>query len=269
VVTGGASGIGAALVRLLASQGASVVIADIEIDRAEAVAADIRAARGDAVAVLADHADQASLDALADTAFERFATVDLVVANAGVGVAGALHLTPQRNLDWVLAVNLGGPIGLAQAFVPRMIDQESPSCFAITGSEHSLGLPERGGTASAYTVSKHAVLGVAETLRRDLADTGVAVSIICPAMVATDIWNPLRTRHERFGGPRVTDESRRPPATLGLPATEAATRVLAGLESGEFYVLTHGADIADVHHARAREIDDTLARFRERYGTDV
>ena len=269
VITGGATGIGAALARAIAGRGGKVVIGDIDLNSAEATAAEIREAGGIAWAFSADHADAQSLETLAATAFEYLGQVDLVFANAGVGAGGPLYSTPQRNIDWVFAVNLIGPIALARAFVPRLIAQGSASRFIVTSSEHGVGLPARGGQASIYTVSKHGVLAIAETLRRDLAETPVAVSVICPALVISEIWNPLRTRHERFGGPRFMSEEHRDSQAGGLPADVAAQRILAGIDAGEFYLLTHGRDIAEVHADRAREIEGALERFAARYGGDA
>ncbi len=267
VITGAASGIGAALADHLAVRGTHVILADIDADRVEGVAQAIRARGGTATACIVDHADRASIEDLAVFAKAELPSIDLVIANAGVGAGGPLWSTPQRNIDWVMAVNLMGPIWMAQVFVPLMIEAGRPSRFAMTGSEHSLGLPARGGQASIYTVSKHAVLGVAETLRRDLAETPVDVSIICPAVVLTDIWNPLRTRHERFGGPRVLEQ--RTSTEPGLTPDEAASRILDGLDAGEFYVFTHGNDIAEVHGAQAADITQALDRFRDRYGAEA
>jgi NAD(P)-dependent dehydrogenase (short-subunit alcohol dehydrogenase family) len=265
VVTGGASGIGLGLGRALSARGARVILADIEYERAQQAAAEI----GDhTIAVPLDQADEASVAALAEQAFAHLGKVDAIFANAGVGAGGPLHTTPQRNVDWVMTVNLMGPIWLARHFVPRMQAQHGKAHFIITGSEHSLGLPSRGGQASIYTVSKHAVLGVAETLRRDLAESNVAVSIICPAVVTTDIWNPLRTRHERFGGPRSAGNEP-PPGQIGLDPSVAAERILAGLDADEFYLFTHGTEIAEVHGAQAEEISRAIARFQARCGPDA
>lgn len=263
VITGAASGIGLALARGLAGRGAHVILADIELERAQAAAAGIGE---NAIAMPVDQADEASIAALADAAFDHFGTIDAVFANAGVGAGGPIFSTPQRNIDWVMAVNLIGPIWLSRHFVPRLIAQDRRSRFILTGSEHSLGLPARGGQASIYTISKHAVLGFAETLRRDLAGTPVDVSIICPAVVTTDIWNPLRNRHERFGGPRTLSE--RPTSQEGLDPDAAAARIIDALSDGEFYVFTHGSDIAEVHGEQANEIRGALARFQARYGAD-
>ena len=90
-----------------------------------------------------------------------------------------------------------------------------------------------------------------------------------PGIVATEIWNPLRTRHERFGGPKLVDPARRPDPARGLTPAEAAERILAGFDAGEFFVFTHGRDIAEVHDRRAREIEQALARFAARYGDEA
>lgn len=243
------------------------MLADIELDKAQAVATAICANGGNAIAHFADHADTASLTELARQSIEWIGSVpELVVANAGVGAGGAIYKTPRRNIDWILAVNLIGPIELAQAFVPAMIEAGTPSRFAITASEHAIGLPSRGGQASIYTISKHAALGFAETLRRDLADSCVAVSVICPAVVNTDIWNTMRNRHEKYGGPRQLDATHKPAADHGLSPEDAAARICAGFDANEFYVFTHGADLAEVHAGREKEISAALARFAERYG---
>lgn len=268
-ITGAASGIGGALVHKLAASGARVLIGDIDLAGAQATVDAIRAAGGDALAAFADHADPASIAAFADLAFEELPPIDLVIANAGVGAGGPLYSTPQRNVDWVLAVNVGGPIAMAQSFCPRLIAAGRPARFALTASEHALGLPPRGGQASIYTVSKHAALGVAETLRRDLAETPVRVSVICPGMVVSEIWNPLRTRHDRFGGPRQLDGQYAVENRTGMAADLAADRILDGFAADEFFVLTHGQDVAAVAQARHDDFAVARARFAARYGEDA
>jgi NAD(P)-dependent dehydrogenase (short-subunit alcohol dehydrogenase family) len=269
VITGAASGIGAALAQALAAQGARLVLGDIDLPAAQATVDAIRAAGGKAEAAFADHADPASIAAFADFAFHELGAIDLVVANAGVGAGGPLYSTPQRNVDWVMAVNVLGPIAMAQAFCPRLIEAGRPARFAVTASEHALGLPPRGGMASIYTVSKHAALGVAETLRRDLAATPVRVSAICPGLVVSEIWNPLRSRHEKFGGPRMLDAKFATENRTGMPADVAAHRILDGFAADEFFVLTHGHDVAEVAQARFADFAAARARFAARYGQDA
>jgi NAD(P)-dependent dehydrogenase (short-subunit alcohol dehydrogenase family) len=269
VITGAAAGIGAALARHLSAQGTQIVLADVELDKAEAQAAQIREAGGHACALFVDQGNPESIDTLATQVRNWMGAPALVLVNAGVGAGGALHTTPKRNVDWVLNVNLFGPIEMARAFVPMMVEANVPSRFALTASEHALGLPRRGGSASIYTVSKHGALGVAETLRRDLTETCVAVSVICPAIVNSEIWNTMRNRPDHLGGPRLLGPEHRPDPAQGLSCEVAASRIADGLEAGEFYIFTHGADVAEVHRARANEVDLALARFAMRYGGEA
>lgn len=259
LITGAASGIGLALAQKLVARGAHVILADIEVERARAAAACMG---GNASAAFVDHADEGSIEALAKTAFGQFGHVDAIFANAGVGAGGALHTTPQRNIDWVMSVNVMGPLWMARHFVPRMAAQDTRSRFVVTGSEHSLGLPVRGGQVSVYTMSKHAVMGLALTLRRDLKDSPVDISIVCPAVVTTDIWNPMRNRHDRFGGPRSAGEQ--PAGQIGLDPGVAAKHILRGIDANEFYLFTHEAEVAEVHDAQALEIASAIDRFRNR-----
>jgi NAD(P)-dependent dehydrogenase (short-subunit alcohol dehydrogenase family) len=267
IITGAAAGIGAALAQHLAATGTKVVLADVELEKANAVADAITASGGAAKALMLDQGNAESIASLAKASLEWIGHApDLVVANAGVGAGGAIFNTPRRNIDWVLGVNLVGPIELARAFVPLMIERGIPSRFVTTASEHAVGLPSRGGQASIYTISKHGALGFAEVLRRDLEGTCVAASVICPAVVNTDIWNTMRNRPPQFGGPRLLDEAHKPDPALGLSSEVAAARITEGLEAGEFYIFTHGQDIGEVHRARANELDAALARFAARYG---
>jgi NAD(P)-dependent dehydrogenase (short-subunit alcohol dehydrogenase family) len=270
VITGAAAGIGAALARHLAGDGAKVVLADIEIGKAQGVADAINAAGGDAQAFLLDQGDAESIARFAEDSVNWIGHApDLVLANAGVGAGGAIYSTPRRNIDWVLGVNLIGPIELARAFVPLMIERGQLARFVTTASEHAVGLPSRGGQASIYTISKHGALGFAEVLRRDLDGTCVSASVICPAVVNTDIWNTMRNRPLHYGGPRLLDETHKPDPVHGLSPDAAAQRIVDGLEAGEFYVFTHGQDIAEVHRARADELDAALNRFSNRYGAST
>src|SRR5262245_56338609 len=120
LVTGGASGIGRALALTWARAGMHVVVADIELDRAEAVAAEARAERVDAVAVQCDVAQPESVATLVDRAFEHFGAVNLLCNNAGVTLNRPLLECSVQDWEWVLGVNLFGVINCSNAFVPRM-----------------------------------------------------------------------------------------------------------------------------------------------------
>jgi len=269
VVTGGASGIGRALCEAIAVKGARVLVADIDIDRAHAVAEGIRCSGGEASAVQVDVTDTASTHALANHAFAVFGEVSHLFLNAGVGAGGSINKIKRSVVEWVFAVNFYGVIDGSQAFAPRMLEQKTAAHIIITGSEHSLGLPPRGGEATPYTASKHAVHGLAAGMARDYVGTNLSVSLICPGLVQSDIWNSFRNRPEKFGGPRQLDEKWAAENKKGLPAHVAAERILDGLAADEFYLFTHGNDIAEVSQQRAAAVAEALARFQARYGPDA
>ncbi len=269
VITGAASGIGRAVAVELARAGTRVMLADVDVDGVFAAAAEIRALGAEALTIAYDASEAADADRLAEAAFAGLGEVCLVVLNAGVGAGGALPQMKPQNFDWVFAVNVSGLFHGIRAFVPRMLAQATPSRIALTASEHAIGLPSRGGLATAYTASKHAVHGLAAGLRRDLANTALGVSLVCPGLVATAIWNSARARPARFGGPRALTSAPAEFAASGLAPDLAARRIHEQLAAGEFYVFTHGRDIREVAQARADEVATALDRFADRYGRDA
>ena len=131
VITGAASGIGAALAAGFSAEGAKVVAADIDLAGATATADAI----GDnAVAIAVDVADRSSVETLADAAWDAFGQVDLLFNNAGVFQAGLMWERTQADWDWVLGVNVYGIINGVAAFVPRMIAQDTEGHIVNTAS---------------------------------------------------------------------------------------------------------------------------------------
>lgn len=270
VVTGAASGIGLGIAKALAGEGARVLLADIEDARANDEAAKLRASGADAHGAAVDVTERASVERLAEAAYGRFGNVNILINNAGVGTVGTLDKLNPRNWDWIWAVNVNGVFNGASVFAPRMLASKEPCLIASTASEHGLGLPAGGGIVTAYTATKHAVVGLSEAMRRDYQNTNVAVSVIIPGLVSSDIWNAFRNRQDRFGGARQA-----PPETAarhqanGLPYDVAGTRIVEGIKAGEFYLFTHGRTIRPVTDARAKEVSAALDRFEKRYGRDA
>ena len=183
VVTGGASGVGRALAREAARRGADVVVVDVE-DTAETTEL-IAAAGGRARGLRGDVRDLDELRALA----AEIGRVDVVCPNAGTGVSADVDHTTTEDFRRILDVNVVGVFHTVQAFLPALRHTRSagrPAAVLITGSEHSLGVPWHVQAQTAYTTSKHALLGFAACLRRDLADDGIAVSLLCPGFVRTE-----------------------------------------------------------------------------------
>ena len=197
VVTGGGSGIGRAVATHLAGAGMQVVVADIEQDALDATVAELVAGGHRAIGVRADVSDGASVEALAETTVAEFGAVHVVHNNAGVGVGGPVWTHTERDWQWVLGVNLWGVIHGIRSFVPRMLDQGGPAHVVNTASMAGLiSVPYLG----AYNVSKHGVVTLSETLHRDLglAGSDIGVSVLCPGLVMTNIFESQRNRPDEL-----------------------------------------------------------------------
>jgi len=195
VITGAASGIGAALAAGFSAGGAKVVAADIDLAGATATADAI----GDnAMAVEVDVADRSSVEALADAAWDAFGQIDLLFNNAGVFQAGLMWERTQADWDWVFGVNVYGIINGVAAFVPRMIAQDTEGHIVNTASVAAF---VAGGFSSPYVVSKCAAFSLTECLSLDLAAVGskVKASVLTPSAIDTAIAHTARVRSDRYG----------------------------------------------------------------------
>src|SRR5881394_1124778 len=191
VVTGGASGIGRALIQRFAREGANVVVADLDEPGMAAVAGEAQALGVKALAVRTDVADLAQVQALAARAFEAFGAVHVLCNNAGVAMWGGLESATHHDWQWVLGVNLWGVIHGVEAFVPRMVAQKQPGHVVNTASMAGLIASQGLGV---YNTSKYAVVGLSETLQKDLRPYNIGVSVLCPLGVSTRIRASERTR---------------------------------------------------------------------------
>lgn len=262
VVTGGGSGIGEALCEALALRGARVAVADLLVETARDVAA--RVGNG-ACAYACDVSDPSQVQALAEAVAADFGAVDMVFANAGVALGGKLCDTDPREFAWLFDVNVGGVFHTVQAFVPMLrasAEKGRSARIVITGSENSVGLPLTG-PSSAYTATKHALLGMADALQRDLADDNVAVSIFCPGVVATRVWDARRARPERYGGASAMPEDFAARADkamkeVGMRAEDTVAQVIAAIERGDHLIITDPR-IRKITELRAVAIEAALA----------
>ena len=183
VVTGGASGIGYALAAAAASRGLPVVLSDVRADALDAAAGRLRESGAAVTTVVADVSQPADIDRLARTAF-ALGSVQLVCSNAGIVVAGRAWELTAADWERVMGVNFMATVHLARAFVPRLIEAGQPARLLVTGSMASV--TARPGI-SPYVAAKHALLGLCESLNRELADTGAdfGVTLLLPGKVAT------------------------------------------------------------------------------------
>jgi NAD(P)-dependent dehydrogenase (short-subunit alcohol dehydrogenase family) len=248
VVTGAGSGIGRALAERFAAEGMSLVLADVEADALAAVEASVR---GAGAATLVRIVDVRSYEAVADLAratVETFGRVDVVCNNAGV----AGHVVPTweataAEWEWVMGVNVTGVVNGIRAFTPIMLEQNSGH-IVNTASIAGLGaIPY----LAAYTASKHAVVGISESLYKELEGRGsaVRVSVLCPGFVRTRIMASERNWDASLGA-EVAHAADDPVAPFisafmssgvegGVEPSVAADVVVAGLLSGQYLLTTN------------------------------
>jgi NAD(P)-dependent dehydrogenase (short-subunit alcohol dehydrogenase family) len=251
VVTGAATGIGRGIARALAAKGCHVVAADVDVPGIERLADELAASGVRSLAVACDVTDAHAVHALADRAWNAFGDVDVLCNNAGVGALGAVAEAKPSDVEWIFAVNVFGVLHGCAAFVPRFQAAGRPAHVLNTGSEHSLGVPFPG--MGIYTASKHAVLGLSDVLRREVAVFDIGVSVLCPAVVRTEIWNAGRTRAERFGGPVQAPEELRQFMASGLDPDEVGRTAVAGIERNDFLILTH-PEVRDIAEERSKTV---------------
>ncbi len=194
IITGAASGIGAASARLFAAEGASLALADANGERVAALAAEIGGRGGTAFGQQVDVTDSAQVAALVAAAVGRYGRLDILFSNAGIGGAGVpVTETEQAAWDRILAVNLTGGFLCAKYAVPHLVAAGGGSVI-FTASELALvGSP--GGAA--YCASKAGLIGMARAMALDHGPQGVRVSCLCPGATDTPmLWRNVPDRAE-------------------------------------------------------------------------
>jgi NAD(P)-dependent dehydrogenase (short-subunit alcohol dehydrogenase family) len=220
LLTGAASGIGRATALELARRGARLELVDIDGAGVEATVASVREGGGNARAHLVDMGSAEAVDALA----ARVPTVDVVVNNAGVAVVAPFANTGPSDWEWLLGVNLLGPLRLTRALLPAMIERRSGHIVMVASLAGLIGAP--GMTA--YSATKFAVVGLAEALRLEVAHLGVGVTVVCPGYVRTNFHRA--TRYDNEGFRRFLDH---PPFWYGMKGERVACALADAVETGQ------------------------------------
>ena len=196
IISGGASGIGAALGRGLARAGAKVVLADRQAELAERVASEIRGAGGHATAKEMDVRSLARTASIVEETVAELGSLDYLFNNAGIGVAGEIDGYAPGDWDDVIDVNLRGVAYGIQAAYPVMIRQGSGH---IVNTASMAGLVGVAGEGS-YGATKHAVVGLSKALRMEAKRHGVRVSVLCPGAIRTPILTGGKFGRLNFAG---------------------------------------------------------------------
>ncbi|MCZ6890200.1 MAG: SDR family NAD(P)-dependent oxidoreductase [Gammaproteobacteria bacterium] len=254
VITGAASGIGRAMANRLASEGARLVLADVEVDALETLRASLEA---DAIAVPCDVADSAACEMLAERAYQAFGATHLLLNNAGImGRFAPIWDQDPDDWQWTFGVNVLGVANMLRAFVPRMLEQDDASHIVNTASEAALGSRAFVGV---YHASKHAVLAITETLAQELGFMGadIRVSVLCPGGVDTKVLDASRNRPADFDPAREQDAAPdglqamyRRNLSRAMAPEQVADAVVEGVRKQRFYIFSH-PEVADLAQTRA------------------
>ncbi len=259
VITGGASGIGLATARALAGAGVKLVLADIEATALERAVADLANAGAEATGVVTDVGDRASVEALADKAWSSFGAVHIVFNNAGVAVFGPTQDMSHSDWEWTMRVNLWGPIHGVECFVPRLIEQKQGGHVLFTASFAGLVANRELGP---YSVSKAAVVSLAECLAKDVKQHGIGVSVLCPMRVQSRIDDSFRNRPAELGGARPQVYADKEKGALEgrlLHAEEVGDLVVDSIKRNDLYIITH-KETGTFLARRCERLQEAMAR---------
>lgn len=258
-VTGGANGIGIGLVRALLAEGCKVAIADIREDSIEQALKSL-----DNQMVMGVQVDVSQRDAMekaADEVEAKFGPVSLLFNNAGINLFQSIEDSSYSDWDWVMGVNLHGPINGVMTFVPRMIAAGNGGYIVNTASMAGW---LAAGSPGIYNTTKFAVRGMSESLRSSLAPHGIGVSILCPGLVKSYIYasDDVRPKELLDGAKPIDTENVKRLADFhefGMEPDVIAARVLDGMRENRAYIFSHPEfkdEVADL-------FQEYLADFRD------
>lgn len=260
VITGGGGGIGAAMARAFGARGARIVLADIDRSAMESVAAALGRDGAEVLAVPTDVTALDSVRALADAAERRFGAVDVVCNNAGVATMGELATATHADWQYTMNVNFWGVVHGVETFVPRLLARGAGGHIVNTASMAGLIASQGLGV---YNTSKYAVVGLSETLAKDLRPYGIGVSVLCPMGVATQIRGSERNRPAHLRND--TTATPEPVELIGrtLAPDAVAEMVIAAIRKNALYVITHDEGLAPLRRRFERLEQAILDRHRE------
>lgn len=268
-ITGGASGMGLAMARSFAGAGMRVAIADIEQSALNAVSEEFAETNASVITIRADVSNPQSMENAANETKSAFGNVHVLVNNAGVVAGGPLAEAEANDWRWQMQVNLDGVFHGLSAFLPQMLEHGEAGHVVNTASlAGHMAVPRLG----VYSATKFAVVGISETLRAELAESALGVSVLCPGVVATNIFNSSRNRPDSLSVEQESDFEQLEASTeresnsgLGtfkiIEADIVGDMVLHAIQNDQFYIFTH-PEFEPIVDVRSKEIAASFAYWK-------
>ena len=252
VITGAAAGIGRATALAFAARGAHIFVSDIDLERLAPVVAAVRALGVRCYPFAADVSDETSMRQFADGVHAVVPAADILVNNAGVAWVGAFMDSPLASWKRIMDINLMGVVHGCHFFLPNMRSAGRPC--------HVLNVASLNGIASApnlsaYSASKHAVMGLCDTLTLELDHTPIVISAVCPGIIDTDI---TRSPHAPSISIAHMDKLQAYYKLRGAGPEVVAEAMVAAVRKGRGLVLT-GPYAKPIYHLK--RVSRALLRF--------
>jgi short-subunit dehydrogenase len=226
LMTGAAGGIGRPLCKLFAQKGYRMALVDLDKEGLEATAEAVRNLGAECSTYVVDVSDADSVSELNDKVIKEFGGIDLLINNVGTAAEGDFVDVPFEEVHKMMAVNYYSTVHMLQAFLPSMIDRGKGHVVNMASVAGLASMP----TATSYSASKHAVVGLTEGLRGELKGRGIKVTLLCPSYVRTPIYQSTRV----YGYDQGYVDSQ---LKACIEPDKAAEEIFRGIEKGKYLVI--------------------------------
>lgn len=240
-ITGGSSGIGLGIARACSEAGMKVAVTYLTEAHIEAARSHYRDAEDRFHAIRVDVRDRTGMQDAAAEAIELFGAVHLICANAGLGITASVSQAAYEDWEDAIGTNVMGVVNTINAFLPCITAKGAAPTHLVATSSMS-GLFHAASTG-VYTTTKFAVVGMMEALRGEMRPHGVGVSVFCPGLVQSRIFDQYRHRSDVLKGtsdePAGLRDRRLKAMAAGMDPLECGRKVLRGVRRNDMYILTH------------------------------
>jgi len=267
VISGGAEGIGLSIAKALGEEKMNIVLTDINKENLQKACLELEERGVSVLPVALDVAIEEQWEVVAEKALARFRKIHMVVNNAGVGgESGSIESQNNKGWQWALDVNLMGVVYGAKVMVPLIKQHDEGGWVVNVASMAGMGgIPYSG----AYTATKAAVVALSESWAGELENTGINVSVLCPAFVQTRIYDSERNRPVQYKSDAVNSDNKnsflnraKELVKNGIEVSIVGKRVVEALNDGEFYIFTH-PNYHPILEKRSADIDEAFKKSSE------